>query len=88
MRTIRLNDDTVHAVNHCGAADGYLQIELVSGDSVLAVAEEFSDPGKTSSITFSYGSDLEAVHIGYIRLIAVRCNPFDQSYSITLMREP
>ena len=87
MWTIRLNDGTVHAVNHCGASGGYLHIELKSGESVLAVAEEFSDPGKTSSITFSYGAERDTVHEGYIKLSMVIFNDYNQSYSVGLKQE-
>ena len=62
-----------HAVDMCGAADGFLHIHITDGESFADVVTEFSNQEETQEITYLYGEML-TVHRGYTQLVCAEWN--------------
>lgn len=64
MYTVKLASGAVHDASMCGAADGYLVIQIEDGESWKAVSDEFSNPENTQKIIHHYG-EMSTEHTGY-----------------------
>lgn len=83
MYQIETASGAVHAVIRCGAAEGYLHIRIVDGESFASVAAEFGDARNTETIIHRFG-EMSARHEGYTVLVSVQWEGGSQ-YHIILM---
>lgn len=71
MYTVEMASGVTHEATMCGAADGYLVIQICDGESWKAVSVEFSNPANTQRITYHYG-EMQTEHNGYTQLTYMR----------------
>lgn len=87
-KTIMLNDGTVFP-GEMGEADGILWVWLyiAHNNQVFSeIANVFSDPIKTSRITFTYGHGSEQIVEDYIWITDLVASPYEDKISIRLRK--
>ncbi len=77
MRKIKLADGSTYEVDRCGAADGVLWLNVISGASILSMVEIFSDTEKTATIEHYFeGTDTDHIFfVGYTTIISAALSP-------------
>ena len=87
MRNIRLSDGTVYPVDRCGAMEDSLFLNIVSGDSLLALVGKFSDPSGLDCIEHYFDGTTTAHqwYEGYTQLVAASVTR--TGVSLTLRKE-
>ena len=84
MYQLRLNDGTVLNCNFCSGSSA-LVMSIASEAGFLEIAEMFTDPALTRTVTFIYG-EMQDVYTGYTDLVMINhSNPGE--YLISLKKE-
>lgn len=72
MRTITMADGTAYHCTRCGAADGFLWLDIEDYDgSIVDAAVLFSDAEKTKSIKHEWDGNDKEEYDGYTELVRV-----------------
>lgn len=71
MRSVRLANGEQYEADWCGAANGILTMNLITDESFMDIAQDFSDKTATKEIVFDYDVG-QSVFKDYTNLISIQ----------------
>lgn len=85
MRRITLKNGEEHAVTFCGAADGYLWLQIADMESLSAAVTAFDRPEATETIAHDWDGNDRVIYEGYT--VLDRVARMEDGIQVVLMQE-
>ena len=85
MRRVTLKNGEEHAVTFCGAADGYLWLQIADMESISEAVTAFEMPEATETITHDWDGNDRVIYEGYT--VLDRVARMEDGIQVVLMQE-
>ena len=89
MRILTLNDGTEYELDWCHGDKGILNINIVSGASIVELATKFSNPEATSHIHATFGdTTFDQDYDGYTELYSISIDSWKTGTTLITLMKP